>query len=112
MPDLYSELKKKNGRKCYTLTQDKPATMYVDDYKVTIVYPTGNTTELPRSMIMEALRRLQIQGTLTLEEVHEELTLRNRPKTDRLLAVLREVPGVKFTRSPRALYWKEAPSEG
>jgi hypothetical protein len=112
MPDLYSELKKKNGRKCYTLTQNKPATMYVDDFKVTIVYPTGNTTELPRSMIMEALRRLQIQGTLTLEEVHEELTLRNRPKTDRLLAVLREVPGVKFARSPRALYWKEAPSEG
>jgi hypothetical protein len=106
MKDMYVELKRLNGRKCFTLTQNKPAVMYVDDSCVTIVYPTGNTTELPRSMIMEALHRLQKQGVLTLDEVHEEITNQHGPKTDRLLAVLREMPGVTFTRSPRALYWE------
>jgi len=36
MNDLYEELKKKNGHKCFTLTQNKPAVMYVDDWKITI----------------------------------------------------------------------------
>ncbi len=31
MGDLYSELKKKNGNTCYTLSQNKPAKMNVDD---------------------------------------------------------------------------------
>ncbi len=104
MRDLYGELMKLNGRKCFTLTQNKPATMYVDDWKVTIVYPTGNTLELPRSMIMESIHKLQSNSVLTLEEVHEEITNRRGPQTDRLLAVLRELPGVTFTSSPRALY--------
>ena len=50
MGDLYSELKKKNGNTCYTLSQNKPAKMNVDDWKVTITYPTGRSLELPRSM--------------------------------------------------------------
>ena len=104
MRDMYSELKKLNGRKCFTLTYNKPATMYVDDWKVTIVYPTGNTLELPRSMVMEAIHKLQTNKKLTLEEVHEEITNRRGPQTDRLLAVLRELPGVCFSSSPRVLY--------
>lgn len=104
MKDMYPELIKLNGRKCFTLTQNKPATMYVDNEKVTIVYPTGNSLDLPRSMIMEAIRRLQKNGCLTLEEVHEQITNERGPQTDRLLAVLRELPGITFTSSPRALY--------
>ena len=107
MTDLYSELKKKNGQDCFTLTQNKPAKMYVDDFKVTIVYPTENTLELPRSMVTDAIHRLQIKGVLTLEEVHDEITNRFGPQTDRLLAVLRELPGVTFTPAPRALYLKK-----
>jgi len=106
MADMYAELKKLNGRKCFTLTQNKPATMYVDDWKVTIVYPTGNSLELPRSMIAESIHKLQTNGMLTLEEVHEQLTHRNGPQTDRLMAVLRELPGVTFSASPRVLYMK------
>ena len=105
MKDLYGELEKLSGRKCFTLTQNKPATMYVDDWKVTIVYPTGNTLEIPRSMIMEAIHSLQTKGCLTLEEVHYQITNERGPRTDRLLAVLRELPGVTFTSSPRALYF-------
>jgi len=107
MADLYSELKKKNGQKCFTLAQNKPAKMYVDDWKVTITYPTGRSLELPRSMVTEAIYKLQVKGVLTAEEVHEDITDRHGPQTDRLLAVLRELPGVKFTSSPRALYLKK-----
>ena len=109
MTDLYSELKKLNGRQCFTLTQNRPARMYVDDQKVTIVYPSGNTAKIPRAMVMEAIHRLQRNGRLTLEEVHEEITNLRGPLTDRLLAVLRELPGVTFTPSPRALYLEKKP---
>lgn len=100
----YNDLKKLHGRKCFTLTQNKPALMYVYDDKVTIEYPTGNTLDLPRSMVQEAIHKLQALGILTLEEVHGNITHRHGPQTDRLLAVLRELPGVTFTASPRALY--------
>ncbi len=107
MGDLYSELKKKNGNTCYTLSQNKPAKMNVDDWKVTITYPTCRSLELPRSMVSDAIHRLQVKGVLTVEEVHEYITDRHGPQTDRLLAVLRELPGVTFTSSPRALYLKK-----
>ena len=104
MKNWYSELKKLNGQKCYTLTQDRPATMYIDDNGVTIVYPSGNSLLLPRSMITEAVHRLQSNGSLTLQEVHEEITHRNGPQSDRLMAVLRTLPGVTFSAVPRVLY--------
>ncbi len=106
MTAMYSELKKLNGQKCFTLTQNKPATMYVDDWKVTILYPSGNTVVLPRSMVEEAIGKLQSKGVLTLEEVYEEITQRDGPRTDRLLAVLRELPGITYSPKPRALYIK------
>jgi hypothetical protein len=104
MEDWYNELKKLDGGKCFTLTQNKPARMYVDDDGVTIEYPSGNTINLPRAMVMKAIRRLQAKGELTLEEVHEEITHRNGAQTDRLLAVLRELPEVHYSGSPRYLY--------
>lgn len=107
MGDLYSELKKKDGHICFTLSQNKPAKMNVDDWKVTITYPTGRTLELPRSMVAEAIHKLQSNGILTVEEVHEEITNRRGPQTDRLLAVLRELPDVTFTSAPRSLYLKK-----
>ena len=81
--------------------------MFVDDWKVTIVYPSGNTLEIPRSMVMEAIHKLLSNHLLTLEEVHEQITNRQGPITDRLLAVLRELPGVRFSSSPRALSLEE-----
>ena len=107
MDDLYSELKKKDGYTCFTLAQNKPAIMNVDDWKVTITYPTGRILELPRSMVTEAIHKLHSTGILTDEEVHEEITNHRGPQTDRLLAVLRELPGVTFTASPRVLYLKK-----
>jgi hypothetical protein len=107
MGDLYIKLKKKNGNICYTLTQNKPATMNVDDRNVTINYPSGRILEIPRSMVSERIHKLQTKGILTVEEVHEEITNYHRAQTDRLLAVLRELPGVTFTSTPRALYLKK-----
>jgi hypothetical protein len=101
---MYAELMKKSGQNCYTLTQNKPAIMEVDEYRITIVYPTGGSTTLPRPMVSEAIRRVQAKGILTLKEVHEEITHRQGARTDRLLAVLRELPGVTFTAIPRAVY--------
>jgi hypothetical protein len=58
-------------------------------------------------MVSDAIHKLQVKGVLTVEEVHEDITDRHGPQTDRLLAVLRELSGVTFTSSPRALYLKK-----
>ena len=107
MSDMYFELKSVNGQKCFTLTQNKPAMMYVDDWKVTIVYPSGNSLDISRAMIMEAILKLKTHGYLTLDDVHYDITHGDGPRTDRLMAVLRNLPGVTFTSSPRALYYSQ-----
>jgi len=107
MMDWYSKLKKKNGQKCFTLTQNKPAVMYVKDDGVTILYPTGRELFIPRNLFSEAFHLLKQKGILTLEDVHYGITNERGPVTDRLLAVLREIPGVTYSSSPRALYYKE-----
>jgi hypothetical protein len=95
-----------NGEKCYTLTADNESIMYVDENGVTIVYPTGNELHIPRSMVVEAFNLLKRQGVLTVEDVHETITHRNGARTDRLFAVLRKIPGVRFDKRPRKLYYQ------
>lgn len=107
MTDWYSELKKLDGRRCFTLTQNKPAVMHIDDSGVMIEYPSGGTTKLSRALLDLAFQRLQIRGMLTLEDVHEGITRGNGAKTDRLMAVLRELPGIGFTGEPRTLFIKK-----
>lgn len=107
MNDWYSDLKKLDGRKCFTLTNNKPAVMHVDNYGVTIEYPSGGSIKLARSLIEEAVKKLMIKGMLTLEDVHDGITHGNGAKTDRLMAVLRELPGIGFTGNPRTLFIKK-----
>ena len=107
MNDWYSELKKLDGHKCFTLTQNKPAIMHIDDTGVTIDYPSARKTKLARSLLDKAYKKLQLKGMLTLEDVHNGLTHGNGAQTDRLMAVLREVPGVGFTGDPRTLFIKK-----
>ncbi len=76
--------------------------MYVDDQGVTIEYPSGNNKKIPRSMIMKAIRVLRSKGVLTLDDVHYKITNENGPQTDRLMAVLRELPGVTFDREAKS----------
>lgn len=102
---MYSQLLSMNGQKCYTLTHDNEGKMYVDHTGITIVYPTGNETIIPRSMVEEAIHKLKTTGILTVKDVHEGITNRNGPRTDRLMAVLRKLPGVTFQRYPRELYF-------
>ena len=107
MADLYSELKKKSGRNCYTLTRNNPARMDVDDAGVTVTYPSGSIVVLPASMVREAIHRLQANGKLDVDEIHEHITHLHRTRTDKLMAVLREIPGVTFTPLPkRILHFK------
>lgn len=106
MTGWYSELKKLDGRMCFTLTQDKPAIMHVNDEGVTIEYPTHGKTKIPRSMLEEANHKLRVKGILSLEDVHEGITNRNGPITDRLMAIFREMPGIGFSRTPRTLFLK------
>lgn len=107
MDDLFSELKKLDGHNCFTLSQDKPARMHVDDFGVTIEYPTGGKIRLSRDILEEAYRKLQIKGMLTLEDVHNGITHGQGAKTDRLMAVFRALPGIGFTGEPRTLYIKK-----
>jgi hypothetical protein len=107
MADLYSELKKKSGQNCYTLSRNNPARMDVDDEGITVTYPSGTTVYLPALMVREAIRRLQISGNMDVDEIHEMVTHGHRTRTDKLMAVLREIPGVTFTPLPkRILHFK------
>jgi hypothetical protein len=103
MHDLYAELMKKDGQNIYTLTRNIPARMRVDDQGLTIHYQSGNKLFIPKQMAMDALRMLEAKGVLTLEDVHEKITLGNGARTDRLMAALREIPGVRYTAIPRTL---------
>jgi hypothetical protein len=96
----------KNGENCYTLTLDNPAKMFVAEDGVEIVFPTGNTIFIPRKMVDKAISQLIRQGSLSVENVHEGITNHNGPITDRLFAVLRELPGVTFDQRPRKLYYR------
>lgn len=108
MTDLYSELKKKNGKNCYTLSRNNPARMDMDDAGITITYPSGYPLFLPTSMIKEAIHRLVTKGDLGVDEVHQEITEGHKTRTDKLMAVLREIPGVTFTPLPkRILHYKK-----
>ena len=107
MNDWYDELRKLDGQKCFTLTQNLPAIMHIDDYGVTVEYPTKGQTKLSRFILDQAYRKLQIKGILTLEDVHEGITNRNGSKTDRLMAVLSALPGIGFTSVPRTLFVKK-----
>jgi hypothetical protein len=103
---MYSQLISMSGEKCFTLTANNPAEMYVDEDKVTIVYPSGNSLDIPRGMVVEAINMLKRKGTLTVYDVHEDITHRHGARTDRLMAVLRKLPGVTFDKRPRVLYYK------
>ena len=105
MIDLYKELKKKSGQNCYTLTLDHPARMDIDDEGVTVTYPSGSVIELPAAMVKEAIYRLKTNGELGVDEIHQEVTNYNRLQTDKLMAVLREIPGVSITRRKRKLHF-------
>jgi hypothetical protein len=104
---MYDLLMKMSGEDCYTLTADNPAKMYVEDRGIEIVYPTGNTTFIPCGLVIDAFNQLKRQGRLTVEDVHEGITNKRGPITDRLMAVLRKLPGVTFDKYPRALYYNE-----
>ena len=107
MKNLYVELKKKSGQKCFTLKQHKPAEMVVEDDGVTILYPTRRELFIPRSLFAQAFHILNQKGILTLEDVHYGITDERGPVTDRLMVVLRETPGISFTSSPRTLFLEE-----
>jgi hypothetical protein len=102
---MYELLMEMSGEDCYTLTADKPAKMYVGESGIEIVYPTGNSKFIPRNMVNQALNELKRHGMLSVEDVHEGITNRNGPITDRLMAVLRKLPGVPFDKRPRKLYY-------
>lgn len=102
----YTDVKSLNGLECLTLTHNIAARVYVDDENVTIHYKSGNSLEIPRSMIEEALHILNTKGNLTLDDVHEGITGQHGPITDRLLAVMRKLPGTTHTSSPRAIFVK------
>jgi hypothetical protein len=107
MVDLYSELKKKSGQNCYTLSRNNPARMDVGDDGVTVTYPSGLGVYLPVSMVREAIHRLQTSGDVDVDEIHEKVTHRHRTRTDKLMAVLREIPGITITPLPkRILHFK------
>jgi len=103
MTDLYGELKKITGQNCYTLSRNNPARMDVDDEGITVTYPSGFVEFLPASMVREAIHRLQTKGDVDVDEIHEEVTHHHKTRTDKLMAVLREVPGVTFTRLPKRI---------
>lgn len=108
MADLYTELKKQSGQRCYTLTQDKPGVMHVDAWGVSIDMPSGNTIEITRNMVMEAFPILQSRGIFTVEDSFAGTN--NRAKCDRLLAVLRTMPEyMSYSASPRAIHLRKSP---
>ena len=107
MSDLFGELKKKTGQNCYTLVHNNPARMDVDDNGVMVTFPSGIKVFLPVDMIRDAICRLQEKGSVDVDEIHLEVTHEHRIRTEKLMAVLREIPGVIFTPLPKRILYME-----
>lgn len=104
---MYELLLEMSGEKCYTLSRDKPATMFVGEDGIEVIYPSGNTVFIPRSMVVRGINMLVNRQKLTVDEVHHEITNEHRTRTDKLMAVLRKLPNVQIQRYPRELYYNE-----
>jgi hypothetical protein len=95
-----------SGEQCYTLSRDNPATMWVGEEGIEVVYPSGFSVFIPRAMVVKAINLLINRRKLTVDEVHHEITNQHRTRTDKLMAVIRKLPDVTFDRIPRVLYYK------
>ena len=104
--DFYALLQKMSGEKCYTLSNDNPAEMEVDRNGITVLYPSGSEVFLPREMVEHAIRELISRGELSVDEVHIDITKKHRTRTDKLMAVVRKLPGVTIQKYPRKLFYK------
>ncbi len=102
---MYSNLLKLNGKNCYTLSMGNPAVMDVTTERIICTTQRGTEIVLPRNMVEDAIHRLVTNGRLDVNEVHQEVTMRNRTQTDKLMAVLSLLPGVTWDRRPRCLYY-------
>jgi len=98
---MYEKLMQMSGQKCYTLVQNREAKMEADGNQVTITYPKGGTLVIPREMVEIAIATLGRQGFITDTDVHENITMGDGPTTDRLLSVLRMLPGVGYVGEPK-----------
>jgi hypothetical protein len=101
----YLDLVHMSGEKCYTLTADKEADMFVQDDGVVIGFESGNSLFIPREMFEEAMRQLALKGRLTVRDVYEGITARNGARANRLMAIMRKMEGVTFDKRPRVLYY-------
>jgi len=104
--NIYELLVQMSGEQCFTLSHDNPATMWVVEDGIEVVYPSGNSVFLPKLMVVKGINMKINRGTLTVDDVHHEITNEHRNKTGKLMAVLRKLPGVSFDRIPRILYYK------
>lgn len=102
----YLDLMHMSGEKCYTLTAENEATMFVQEDGVIIEYQSGNSLFIPRAMIESAMRQLKSKGALTVNEIYDGITNQNGARADRLMAVMTKLPGVTFARRPRVLYYR------
>ena len=105
---MYELLMQMSGEKCYTLSRDNPATIWVGEDGIDVVYPSGNTVFIPRAIVVKAINMLINRRKLTVDEVHFEITNEYRTRTDKLMAVLRKLPGVSFDMVPRVLYYNKS----
>jgi len=83
---------------CSTVSRDIPARMKADAHGVTINYQSGGELFIPRAIVETAIGRLVRQRSLNKDEVHPEITSEHGPMTDRLMAVLRMLPGVEIKK--------------
>jgi len=58
-------------------------------------------------MVEVAIDRLLARDTLTVADIHEGITHRNGTRTDRLMAIMRKLPGVTYKKRPRELYYSK-----
>lgn len=106
--ETYALLKEMSGESCYTLSRDNPALMEVDQKGIMVIYPSGGEVFIPREMVEHAIRALISKKVLTVDDVHLKITKKHKKRTDKLMAVLRKLPGVTIQQYPiRKLFFSQ-----
>lgn len=105
--EFYALLQNISGENCFTLSSDNPAEMEVDQNGITVIYPSGHEVFIPRQMVELAIHTITTRGELTVDDVHLGITKKHRTRTDKLMAVIRKLPGVTIQKYPRKLFYNK-----
>ena len=104
--NIWGEIQKLSGTTVRTLNRRKPFDIISVTEQSIIILPraTGKERTIQRIVVENAYRRLVVTGSLTRSDIQKDFSEYNPAY---VVAILAELPGVRYSRSPIRLWSEE-----